>query len=121
MSTTTTRSVYVKGILLGIPALVIAAILTPTTDATVVAVTQTGAIFLLFGFITGLVAPSGRWRGGAAVAVPLALLLLISVGFAGQVRSFLVHDAPILLAALVFGALGGVLGAKVRERKARAV
>ncbi len=114
------RSVYVTGILLGIPALVIAAILTPL-DSLVVALVTTGMIFVVFGFIAGVIAPTGRWRSGATVAVPLILLLLLSVAFVGQGRSFLVHDALIPITALVFGAIGGALGGKLRRQKANAV
>ena len=121
MGETTSKLAYVIGILLGIPALIVALRTTPSGGGVVTTLAQTSAVFLLFGGLAGLFAPAGRWRGGVAVAFPLVLLVLLSVAFAGHLRAFLVHDAPVLAAALVFGAVGGLLGAMVRSRKARAV
>ena len=58
------RSVYVIGILVGIPALLVAAVLTPTTGPTLVAAAQTALIFVLFGLVAGFIRPTEGWRGG---------------------------------------------------------
>ena len=120
MSTGTGKSTYVKGILLGLPALVVAFFM-PTGSTFIAGLAAVGMVFLVFGFLAGWVAPSGGWRAGAAVSVPLVLLLLLSVAFAGEFRAFLVHDAPVLVTAIAFGAVGGVLGAKVKVRRNRVV
>ncbi len=114
MTQPTARSVYVIGILVGLPALLVAAALTPKTGQILVAAGQTALIFAVFGLIAALIRPTGGWRGGVVVAVPLGVMLLLSAAFAGQFRAFVVHDAPILGAVVVGGAIGGLIGARLR-------
>ncbi len=64
----------------------------------------------------GLAWPRPSWIWGLWVILPMAGILLLSVGFAGQIGAFLRNDL-ILLVGAASGALAGGASGKVFGRK----
>lgn len=64
----------------------------------------------------GIAWPRPSWVWGLWVILPLAGILLLSVGFAGQIGAFLRNDL-ILLVGAASGALAGGASGKVFGRK----
>ena len=72
------------------------------------------AVYLSFGIVVGLLWPMLSWKCGIWLAVPWVLLIGFSVLFAGYVGVFLQKDLPFLIAILISGGLGGLIGSRLR-------
>ena len=75
--------------------------------------------YLAAAFIMGLIWPERSWVWGVWVTLPMVLLILSSVAFAGQVGAFLRHDLVPMIAALAGGLGGGAAGAFARTKFSR--
>jgi hypothetical protein len=71
--------------------------------------------YLLAGLVLGAIWPEGSGAWGAWLILPLGLLLLLSLGFSGQVGAFVRHDLAPLLAAVAAAVVGGVVGGRARR------
>lgn len=102
-------------VLLGIGA-IFAGLELPGPEAMVLEGTAWLAIsHLLSAALLGIVWPRPSWAWGVWASLPLAGLVLLSLGFAGQFGAFLSHDLLPLVAAVGGALLGGWSGSLIRE------
>jgi hypothetical protein len=104
------RPAYLTGTLAGIVALALAVMLVPLNWSVVPALLAVGAIYGMFGFLTGYLMPRGRWHWGVGLALPLAAIVLVSGSFASGLGGA-ARGLPLLAGALVGGILGAHFGA----------
>ena len=76
-------------------------------------------IYLVGGGLFGFLSPKESWRWGLWIVGPMVVLLVLSVGFAGQLEMFLKKDLPILLLALISACLGSFLLAKFKHSRTK--
>lgn len=72
-------------------------------------------LHLLPAAVLGSVWPRPSWAWGIWVSLPLVILLVLSLGFAGHLRIFVRHDLLPLVAAVGGALLGGWTGALIRN------
>ena len=77
------------------------------------------ALYFAAAGAMGLLWPGASWRWGFWIAMPLVLLILLSVAFSGQLGAFLRHDLIPVIAAVAGGFTGGAAGASAREKFSR--
>jgi hypothetical protein len=74
------------------------------------------SVFLVFGIGVGLFWRDGHFRAGIVLASPFVAVTLLSVLFSGYFQKFLTNDLPILITAVVAGAIGCFFGQKIGPR-----
>lgn len=67
----------------------------------------------------GVVWPGPSWIWGIWTILPLVALLLLSVGFAGQIETFLRYDLILMIGGGGGAVSGGMAGKLLRERLSR--
>ena len=109
----------VIAVLIGIAAAMFgSSLIGPPSDVAATALSQF-AVYFVAGAIMGIGWPRPSWAWGVWVAMPLVLLILLSVAFAGQFGAFLRHDLVPLIAVLGGGLAGGGVGAFARATFSR--
>ena len=77
------------------------------------------AIYLFFGIVVGLLWSMISWKCGLWLSIPAVFLVGLSVLFAGYVGVFLQKDLPKLIAIVISGGLGGLVGSRLRGIRKR--
>jgi fucose permease len=113
---------YLIVFILGILALILALTLSSLFDMMVSeGVVITLVIFVVVYGITGLAAgvlwPCTSWKWGLLLALPLMLVLFLSLSFAGQFMIFLKKDLPLVVSSLLFSCLGAYIGNLIVRKK----
>ncbi len=122
MSEPVPKSVYIIGILVGIPVLWLALTQLPSVGARTAAVLfvkvalQLGSVYAVVGLAAGFFRPNGRWHWGVALAIPLVGLSILNSALEGELQRALIEDAEALVGAFAGGTVGGQLGAWLRNR-----
>jgi hypothetical protein len=95
------------------------AITEPGANATSTMVSL-AALYFVAGLTLAAAWPKASWAWGAWLIAPLTLLLLLSLGFSGNVGTFVRQDLAPLLGAVIAAPGGGAVGAIVRRSLFRA-
>ena len=102
--------VYLIGIILGIPVLVLILVVNSMGDNWLLLYSTYGFICMLAGFLK----PIGRWHWSIAFMIPFFVLIPIGWGYFN--RKFLIEATIPVIIFITCGAVGGYLGAWLRSR-----
>jgi O-antigen/teichoic acid export membrane protein len=77
------------------------------------------ALYFIVAGVFGFLWPKPSWAWGVWILLPFALLMLLSVGFSGELKAFAAHDLAPLVAAIMGSLAGGEVGSLARKRSGR--
>jgi len=115
MSEQSPRYAYVITLALGILAVFVSMKMTSVEMSLLKSIFLNAAIYLFIGIVVGLLWPMGSWRLGVWLSIPIVILMVLSLFFAGYVDVFLRKDLPVLIPIVTTACLGGIVGSRLRR------